>query len=75
MNIFTDSILSSIPILILFDTSNSENENLINLQETFRKKINSLENKHINTQYINFERRVGDLALGLDWLCDVMQPI
>ncbi len=72
LNILTDSTLAPIPILVLFDSSNKDMEKL---NETFKNKINTLDKKLINTQYINFENRVGDLKFGFQWLADVMQPI
>jgi len=72
LNIFTDPIISQVPILVIFDTSNVMMESL---NEIFRSKINSLTNKLVNTQYINFETELGYLKYGLMWLADYMKPI
>ncbi len=72
LSIFNDAILSQIPILVIFDNSNTENEDL---NESLRSKINGLGNKLINIQHIDFENRMGDIKFGLDWLSEVMQPI
>lgn len=74
LNLFSDSILSQIPFLILFDISN---ELMEKLNEEIRMKINtlSIEKCLINTQYIDFKKRIGEIGFGLEWLCEVMKPI
>ncbi len=72
MTVVSDPDLYQIPILILFDKENSLIEEYI---ELFRNKLNKLNNKCINTQYIYFDKRIDYLYFGLEWLCDVMKPI
>jgi hypothetical protein len=72
LTVLSDPLLSQIPILILFDKGNSEIEGYI---ELFRNKLNKLENRLINTQYIYFDKNIDFIYLGLEWLCDVMKPI
>jgi hypothetical protein len=72
LNIFTDAILSQIPILILFDSSTKINENL---NETFRTKLNSIDHKLVNIQHIDFQNNLSEIKYGLDWLSEVMKPI
>ncbi len=45
------------------------------LNEDIRLRINTLDKCLINTQYIDFSNRIGDIGYGLDWLCEVMKPI
>jgi hypothetical protein len=45
------------------------------LTETLRNKLNTLDKILINTQHIDFDHRIGDIKLGLDWLSEVMKPI
>ena len=61
------------PFLIVFDVNNTKDEDLNNLNEKFREKLKTVDNKIINTLYIDFERRLADISLGLDWLSEVMK--
>ena len=73
MNVFNDSNLKNVPILVLFDKNK---ENIETSIEEFRKKL-SLNNEAIyNTQFIDFtENGISMVNCGLDWLAEVMQPI
>jgi len=62
-----------VPFLIVFDVNNTKDEDLNNLNEKFREKLKTVDNKIINTLYIDFERRLADISLGLDWLSEVMK--
>jgi hypothetical protein len=72
MNAIGDPSLSGIPTLVLFDKikTDMESEN-----EKLRNQINSKENINVNFQHINFEKGLGDLRYGLEWISEVSKPI
>lgn len=73
-NVFFDSTLISIPILLIFDV-NANDEEISSTFEQLRSKINTIEKKVFNIQYIDFDNYVCEVKLGLDWLSDVMESI
>ena len=52
-----------------------DNLEIERFMEKFRNKLSKLRNNMINTQYIYFDKNIGEIYHGLDWLCDVMKPI
>jgi hypothetical protein len=71
---FNDDNVKNVPVLIIFDKSN--NNNMENLIETFRTKINTLNSVIYNIQILCFnEKEISSIKFGLDWLIENMVPI
>jgi hypothetical protein len=71
---FNDDNVKNVPVLIIFDKSN--NNNMENLIETFRTKINTLNSVIYNIQILSFnEKEISSIKFGLDWLVENMVPI
>jgi hypothetical protein len=71
---FNDDNVKNVPVLIIFDKSN--NNNMENLIETFRTKINTLKSVIYNIQILSFnEKEISSIKFGLDWLVENMVPI
>jgi len=62
---FNDDNVKNVPVLIIFDKSN--NNNMENLIETFRTKINTLKSVIYNIQILSFnEKEISSIKFGLD---------
>lgn len=72
LNVFEDTNLKNVPILIVFD---KQNEDMQMINEKLRSLINLKDNLNINILHANFNQLETDMKLGLDWLCEVMKPI
>lgn len=69
---FEDKNLQAIPYLLVFEKGSEEMENLV---EKLRSKMNNIENLVFNLQFINNEKEIKQVKLGLEWLVNVMKPI
>jgi len=70
--VFEDKNLQAIPYLLVFEKGSEEMENLV---EKLRSKMNNIENLVFNLQFINNEKEIKQVKLGLEWLVNVMKPI
>ena len=73
-NVFFDSTLISTPILLILDV-NANDEEISSTFEQLRSKINTVDKKVFNTQYLDFEKYICEVKLGLDWLSEVMESL
>ena len=69
---FEDKNLQAIPYLLVFEKGSEEMENLV---EKLRSKMNNIENLVFNLQFINNEKEIKQVKLCLEWLVNVMKPI
>jgi len=70
--VFEDKNLQAIPYLLVFEKGSEEMENLV---EKLRSKMNNIENLVFNLQFINNEKEIKQVKLCLEWLVNVMKPI
>ena len=72
LNVFEDKNLLNIPYLLVFEKGSDEMENLI---EKLRSKMNNIENIVFNLQFINGIKEMRQIKLGFEWLVKVMKPL
>lgn len=71
ISVLKEQVLFDVPVLLVFDKNNGDNESS---NEKLRTQLLEIEGV-INTQYVNFSEGMEELYFGIDWLVDNMKAL
>ena len=75
MNVLNDQNIAGLPVLIVVDINNQDQEIIESLREEMNNQMNEEKLNMVKFHYVDFVNDINQLKLGFDWLCETMKPL
>ena len=75
MNVLNDQNIAGLPVLIVVDINNQDQEIIESLRKEMNNQMNEEKLNMVKFHYVDFVNDINQLKLGFDWLCEIMKPL